>query len=82
MELKYCFTEQDYIEFALRSTQKRNRKILVIASAFLIVFFTIISIASRAPIEVVVFFVVILLIFVLIVPLMQKAIQATDKNAN
>ncbi len=74
MELKYYFTEQDYIEFALRSTQMRNRKTLAIASTFLVVLFAIILISSRASTETIVFFVVILLAFILIVPLMQKAI--------
>lgn len=74
MELKYCFTEQDYIEFAIRSAKKRNRKILIIASACLIVFFAIILITSRASMEIIAFFAVMLLVFVLVVPLMQKVI--------
>lgn len=74
MELKYCFTEQEYIDFALRVTKKRRQKILAVSFVCLAVFFAILLISTRAPIEVTVLFILILLLFVLVIPFLQRII--------
>lgn len=62
MKITYNFTERDYIEFALRSAKKNNKKILMVAALLLTGLFVIILAACHAPVEVVIEFAFILIV--------------------
>lgn len=62
MKITYNFTERDYIEFALRSAKKNNKKILIVAALLLTGLFIMILAACHAPVEAVIEFAFILMV--------------------
>lgn len=82
MKLKYSFTEQDYIDFALRIVKKRNRKILIIIGIACFVVLTIILLASNAPLVMIPICVIYVILICAISALMQKAMVKRSAMQN
>ncbi len=74
MKLSYCITTQDYVNFALRSSKKRNQKIRLVMIMSLAVFFTILLSMSSAPIEIWVIFACLLALLVPLEHLFQNVV--------
>lgn len=82
MELKYNFTELEYIDFVLRTAKKRNQKNLLLTTICLAVVFAAILVASHAQALVIALAVVILILFIFVGAFLQKAVirkMAKDK---
>jgi hypothetical protein len=82
MKLKYSFTAQDYIDFALRSVKNRNRKILIITGAACFMVLIVILLASNAPLVMIPICAIFVILICAISALLQKAIVKRSAMQN
>ncbi|MBE6743127.1 MAG: hypothetical protein E7569_02735 [Ruminococcaceae bacterium] len=82
MKLTYNFTECDYIEFALRSAKKNNKRILTIAALLLTGLFIMILAASHASVKVIIEFAFILIAVIFLNYKLHNIIVKEQAKAN
>lgn len=82
MKLTYNFTECDYIEFALRSAKKNNKRILTTAALLLTGLFIMILAASHASVKVIIEFAFILIAVIFLNYKLHNIIVKEQAKAN
>ena len=82
MKLTYNLTECDYIEFALRSAKKNNKRILTIAALLLTGLFIMILAASHASVKVIIEFAFILIAVIFLNYKFHNVIVKEQAKAN